>query len=106
MVFDERCEVFRGDLLCGSRDTGTDFSAVLGEPTYVGDHAEVDGKGGETFGCAVVRESVLEGVAGGIVGLGGIAHDAGEGGEHDEEVERGGAGGEVVMEVLGAMDFG
>ncbi|WEB45508.1 hypothetical protein MOV08_43680 [Streptomyces yunnanensis] len=56
-------------------------------------------------GVAVVGEGVEEGVGGGVVGLGGGAEEAGEGGVEDEGFEVGVVLGELV-EVPGCVDFG
>ena len=46
---------------------------------------------------------ILEGVTGGVVGLGAVADNAGDGAQHYEEVQ---VAWEAVVEVPGALDFG
>lgn len=76
---------------------------VLRQDASGGYHTEVECGGsfaeGEPVGC----ESVLVGIAGGVVGLGGGAKDAGDRGEEDKMVE---VAGEELVEVPGAGSFG
>ena len=69
------------------------------------DGGQVDGDAGEGVGDAPAGEGVLVGACGGIVGFAGVAEDAGDGGEDDEEVEVGCVR-ELGVQVPGAGDFG
>lgn len=60
---------------------------VFGYETYIEDHADVDGRCCEVVSAAVVRESVLVGVASRVIALPARAADTCARGEHDEEVK-------------------
>lgn len=97
------------DVGFGQRGVVVDFGLEIGAlgdvPDFV-DDAEIDAGGGEVLGSAVVGKVVEEAVGGGVGGLAAVADHAGDGGEHDEEVERVLLGEEGVVEVPGAGEFG
>lgn len=62
---------------------------VLRHVAYIDHDAEVDGRGCKSLLGSVLSECVHEGVACGVGGLSSTPDDAGEGCEHDEEVELG-----------------
>lgn len=71
-----------------AQEQGFDLG-VLVQVTDLGDHAETDRGGREGLCAAVAGEDVEEVVGGAVVGLGGGADGAGDGGCHEEEVEVG-----------------
>ncbi len=107
-AFEERFQE-RGDL--AGREgfgalAGEEFAdfLVAGNVAFAAEDAPVDREGGEAEGAAVMGEGVEIGVRGGVVALGGIAEDAGDGREEDERVERAVLRG--VVEVPRAVGLG
>ncbi|MEY9490730.1 hypothetical protein RKD26_006524 [Streptomyces calvus] len=80
---------------------------VAGHGAGVGPQAPGQGGGGQAVGAAAVGEGVEVGVGGGVVGLSGVAEDAGAGGEEDQvgEVDVAGEAVQVACGVgLGGED--
>ena len=97
------------DVGFGERGVVVDFClevGALGDVADLVDDAEVDAGAGEVLASAVVGEVVEEAVGGGVGGLTAVADHTGDGGEHDEEVERARLREEGVVEVPGAGEFG
>ncbi len=97
--------VFGDGLDALAEEQGFDLG-VLVQVADFGDHAEAEGGGGEGARAAVPGEEVEEVVGGAVVGFGGGADGAGDGGREEEEVEGIGFGGDGVVEVPGADELG
>ncbi|TLS26608.1 hypothetical protein PpBr36_05477 [Pyricularia pennisetigena] len=82
------------------------LGVTIGEVSSVRHGRQVQRRGGQSGGKAMLHQGVEKCVGGGICGLTSVADGTGRGRDGDEEVERGRVGGKGVVEVPGACDLG
>ena len=97
--------VFVDSLDALAEEHGFDLG-VLVQVADFGNHTKTDGSGGETEGVTVAGEDVEEVVGRAVVGLGGGANAAGDGGGHEEEVELGVTAADGIVQVPRADNLG